>query len=351
MDLVYRNTFSWSGWADGCNPPGQPNGSWGDAANAPTEPWAEFYNDSRQFWAIDLRSLANQYPDYNLDYLYIESWTRKKKHSERHLITVHDYFANSWQPNPNSQPWNPLYYSGSLAPPQYIWTSKNGVRSKFTDHWLRRTIPLSQFRNSPLYISVAGDPNSRREYGWVRVVGLRAWRERQAFPGWASTVMRQADKAVPGWGSQLLGGGHWLSEYRSEREWLGISWPPLGPDSWTHRSGRSSNIPGTMWGGSQGYATFTPPTKQRVVGVQIEINISKKQGSYHGDGGRFGASASNAGYPGTQWYAGDWSGIQTQWLDCNIPAGAPIYIWGSKGSDRGDGASYHSIRIVGLRYG
>lgn len=356
MDLTYYTTLPWAGWADGCNPPGVPNGSWGDAANAPTEPWAEYYNDSRQFWAVDLRSLGNAYPDFNLDYVYVETWSRKKKHSERHLITVHDYFANGWQPNPNSQPWNSLYYSGALADPQYIWTSKNGVRSKFTSHWLRRAIPLSTFRNSPLYISIAGDPNSRREYGWARVVGIRAWRERQAFPGWTGTVLGQAGKAVPGWSSQLMGGGHWLSEYRTEREWLGVSWPPVKPDGWTQTGGRSGGIPGTLWGGTRGYATFTPPTKRNVIGVKIEFDVSKKQGSHHGHYAKWLCSginnpdAMNYNY---EYYYNDYGpNPHTVILksDRVIGAGQPIYVQGRKSDDRGDGTSFNWIRITDIYY-
>ena len=357
MDLYYRTQFGWSGWADADGyQAGHAPGTWGYTGGPGSEPWQECYDDIQQYWAIDLRSVANPYPDFNLESVIVETWSRKKKHSEEHIVKIADYFAGSWADNPASQPYNQLVPARPLAPEQHVWTSKNSVTSRTTTHNLYRAIPLSTFQRSPLFISIRGVPNSRRSYGYAKVVGIRAWRERQMFPGWASNVMRQAERAVPGWGSQLLGGGHWLSEYRADREYLGIRWPPVNPDSWTHTGGRGGGIPGTLWGGTRGYATFTPPTKRNVIGVKIEFDVKKKQGSHHGHYARWLCSAINnpdaMDYNYEYYYNDNGPNPHTVILKADrvIGAGQPIYVQGRKNGDRGDGTTFNYVRITDIYY-
>lgn len=209
------------GWSGGCD--ANRNGQWGQAWNGQNEQWPdpgrnEFFDDSQQFWAHDLRRFATNYQDWFLNGVIIESWSRKKKHSERHAVRVRDYFANSWHPNPNSQPWGALVNSGNLSW-QYIWTSKNGVRSKWTTHYLNRDIPMRNFINSPLYTTMSGDPNSRREYGFIRVQGIQVWRERPGFPGSVQQVLLQNGRNVPGLASQLVA-GNYLTSFRGQLEYM-----------------------------------------------------------------------------------------------------------------------------------
>ncbi|WNT47125.1 hypothetical protein SPLA10_PHROGS00064 [Salmonella phage SPLA10] len=217
---MHMETVMWTGWADADSyQGGKPPGQWGHAANYPTDPWQTCYNDVPQFWAIDFRGIAQRYPGWNLDALYVQTWSRKKKHSTRHTVTIVDYFAPSWQQNPNSQPYSAMVNAPPLAPPQYIWTSKNGVRPKQTTHYFYRAIPTERYHTSPLYISIKGDPNSRREYGHAFVLGFQLWREKPGFPGSVETVLIQNGKAKPGNASQLAA-GNWLSSFRGGKEYL-----------------------------------------------------------------------------------------------------------------------------------
>lgn len=217
---MIMQTKEWMGWADADSyQGGKPPGQWGHAANAPTQPWQTCYNDVPQFWSIDFRTVAADYPGWNLDALYVQTWSRKKKHSERHTVSIIDYFSPTWAQNPNAVPYHILVNAGPIAPPQYIWTSKNGVRAKETTHHFYRSVPTETFHNSPLYISIKGDPNSRREYGFARVLGFQLWREKPGFPGSMRQVMTENGKAIPGMASQLVS-QNWLSTFRGVREYL-----------------------------------------------------------------------------------------------------------------------------------
>ena len=217
---MHIEAVPWVGWADtDSNQAGLPWGNWGQAANAPVEPWQTCYNDVPQIWSIDMRGIAGRFPGWFLDGVLVETWSRKIKHSERHNVTILDYFAPSWQQNPNSQPYSSLFRCPGIADTQYVWTSKNGVSPRQSTHMFYRPVPIEQYWNSPLYIAVAGDPNSRRTYGYARLLGFSLFRNKPGFPGSVANVLAQNGRAVPGPASQLVA-GNWLSSFRGGREYL-----------------------------------------------------------------------------------------------------------------------------------
>lgn len=213
---MHMQEFGWSGWAS------IQDGNWRTSGGPGSEPGSqEFYNDNQDIWASDLRSLAQRYAGqgWMISAVRCRTWSRKKKHSERHLVRVRNLFTDTYKDNPSVWPAGTMLNAGNLAPGQYIWTSKNSVRSKETTHPFYNPISLDVLTHSPLYISIQGDPNSRREYGYAQVIGLDIWRSRPGFPGSVESVLVNNGKAKPGNASQLAV-GNWLSSFRGGQEWL-----------------------------------------------------------------------------------------------------------------------------------
>lgn len=129
--------------------------------------------------------------------------------------------------------------------------------------------------------------------------------------------------------------------------WDLITLPKMYDGSvWT--DGRWGQIPGTIWGNTNAYNTFDMPTVREVIGIQIEISIAKEQGSFHGNGGRFGVGTS---YPPIAWEAGPWTGVQTSpYIPCSFAAGQQIRVWCYGNDNDGDGKTISYVKIVNVFY-
>lgn len=133
--------------------------------------------------------------------------------------------------------------------------------------------------------------------------------------------------------------------------WDKLVLPQLYQNS-TSYAGRYGAVGGTIWGNTRAYTYWDLPTASTVVGVTIQINVTKPQGGYHGTDGLFAASdvaTQPASYP---WTSPAGTGIQNSpVLPCNIPAGGRIYIhvYGG-GSDSGDGKQLYQLYLTGVVY-
>lgn len=140
----------------------------------------------------------------------------------------------------------------------------------------------------------------------------------------------------------------WIQDGSNWRPlWDLIDLPVTAPDG-VFVSGRWGRIPGTIWGSTTTYSYWNIPTVKRVVGIQIQINVGKEQGSFHGNGGRFGAGRTS---PAITWEAGPWTGLQTSpYMACNFAAGEEIRVWCYGNDDDGDGKTIDFVKLVNVYY-
>lgn len=323
-DYIFRKTVEYTGWADA---------RYGDRWYSQGGHWdtrEEFYDNSSQFWCVNLSEFAKTYPGYIVESIVVGTWTRKKKHSERFTIKVRDFSPGVIYDRPNQYPVKDVYNTPLLAPLVYVWSGKGSRYNNDSIHRLYKPIPIEHFLTNPLLISINGDPNSRREYGWARFVGVQAYKEQKAFPGWTSEVMGDNGFIVPGEANQLLGPGHWLSEYTGGREYLGFSNNIVSLSGWVQTQNQSnvnSYVPGTVYAGTIGYLTGVPSPRKRIKAIKIGIEAATA-----GSSNRMYVSAApskNGGYSySNEKQVRSAKGEQvTDWIPVTIERGGVIFVW------------------------
>lgn len=186
------------------------------------------YDHGSMYWNFDLRDLANRFPDFNLSAVAVQ--LTAKSHSGAHtigydLFPVYPNLGNVFRQYPGQYDFWLYNGAGALSGAASMdwWNRPYYKQGNFG---LNRAIPFSELQNRPFVMR--GRQHQPRRMASVydcRIVAIEAWRRRPAFPGWTAQIMSENGRTVPGWASSLLGGGHWLSEFRGKLEYLGHGAP------------------------------------------------------------------------------------------------------------------------------
>ena len=193
--------------------------------------WAQdtwFYNEDVGYYMFDLRNVAqtlvNHHGEAYIDRIHFKRTVFEKKNGGGALCGAANVARGGWRNIESIYSCAEARNLGLRGSGVWTWfnTDRNWAWSEYDIDASANPWPASLLATDPLFLREYFPSSGSRKVavGWdFYITHIQAYIFRPGFPGWATVVMSQNGKAVPGWVSQVIS-GNWLTAYTGGKQYL-----------------------------------------------------------------------------------------------------------------------------------